>query len=537
MLQTIKLIPILKEMKERYTLLLLAFLALVGTGRLFAQENTIVLHPDKANAVISKNIYGHFSEHLGHCIYEGILVGENSAIPNTRGIRNDVVKALRDISIPNLRWPGGCFADEYHWHNGIGSRNERPTMINTNWGGVTEDNSFGTHEFMDLCEQLGCEPVITGNVGSGTVEEMSQWVEYLNSDNISPMTDLRKKNGHEKAWKVHYWGVGNESWGCGGGMSPEFYFDQLMRYSNFCRNYNGNDLYRVAVGANVDDYNWTETIMRLWSKKSPWEQRLMNGLSLHYYTLCHGWDQKGSATVFNEEEWYSTLSKTLQIDDLINKHLAIMDKYDPSHKIGLVVDEWGDWFNVEPGTNPGFLYQQNTLRDALVAGINLNIFNSHADRIAMANIAQMINVLQSMILTNKEQIVLTPTYYVFRMYKVHQGATLIPITVQCKDYKYGNGSIPSISASASKDATGKIHISLVNLDPNGVNEVSVDLGITGKFNIAGEVLSSKAMNDYNDFNKLPLVVPVMFDKFKLNGSKLAITMPSKSVVSIEIAPR
>ena len=521
-------------MKEKLKLSALTVLFLASSAVSLAQDNVITLQPDKAKIVINKNIYGHFAEHLGHCIYEGIWVGENSTIPNTRGIRNDVVKALRDISIPTLRWPGGCFADEYHWKNGIGPMDQRPTMINTNWGGVTEDNSFGTHEFMDLCEQLGCEPVITGNVGSGSVEEMSQWVEYLNSDNISPMTDLRKKNGHEKAWKVRYWGLGNESWGCGGAMSPEFYFDQLMRYSNFCRNYNGNDLERVAVGANVDDYNWTETMMRLWSKKSPWEQRLMSDISLHYYTLSHGWDNKGSATVFNEEDWFSTMSKTRQIDELINKHTAIMDKYDPTHKIGLVVDEWGNWFNVEPGTNPGFLFQQNTLRDAMVAGINLNIFNMHADRIVMANIAQMINVLQSMILTKKEQIVLTPTYYVFKMYKVHQGATMIPLSIVCRDYTYVGKSVPSISVSASKDKSGRIHITLVNLDPNAGNSVTLNLGLTQNMNVTAEVITSKNMNDYNDFGVAPKVIPGKFDGFKLTGSQLIVSMPAKSVVGLEL---
>jgi alpha-N-arabinofuranosidase len=512
----------------------LALLLLSGSVVLKAQENIITLQPEKAKAVISKDIYGHFSEHLGHCIYEGIWVGENSTIPNTRGIRNDVVKALRDISIPNLRWPGGCFADEYHWKNGIGPRDQRPTMINTNWGGVTEDNSFGTHEFMDLCEQLNCEPVICGNVGSGTVEEMSQWVEYLNSENVSPMTDLRKKNGREKAWKVKYWGVGNESWGCGGAMSPEHYFDELMQFSNFCRNYSGNDLYRVGVGANVDDYNWTETMMRLWSKKSPWEQRLMNGISLHYYTVCNTWEDKGSATVFNEKDWFTTISKTMKMDELITKHLAIMDKYDPAHKVGLSVDEWGNWFNVEPGTNPGFLYQQNTLRDAMVAGINLNIFNSHADRIVMANIAQVINVLQSVILTQKEKIVLTPTYYVFKMYKVHQGATMIPITVACRDYTFDGKSIPSISVSASKDKEGRTHITLVNLDPNASNPVTLNLGLTQKIIVSGEVITSKNINDYNDFGVAAKVVSAKFDGFKLNGSQLVVNMPAKSVVGLEL---
>jgi alpha-N-arabinofuranosidase len=524
-------------MKVKIITAILAVAFLFSGILLSAQENIVTLQPSKATMVINKNLYSHFAEHLGHCIYEGIWVGEKSTIPNVRGIRTDVVSALRDMGIPALRWPGGCFADEYHWKNGVGPRDKRPTMINTNWGGVTEDNSFGTNEFLDLCEQLGCEPVITGNVGSGSVEEMSQWVEYVNSDNISPMTDLRKANGHEKAWKVKYWGIGNESWGCGGAMSPEFYFDQLMRYSNFARNYGDNQLYRIAVGANVDDYRWTETIMKLWSQKSPWEQRLMNGLSLHYYTLCHGWDDKGSATVFTEKDWFSTLKQTCHIDELINKHLAIMDKYDPEHKIGLVVDEWGNWFWVEPGTNPGFLFQQNTLRDAMVAGINLNIFNNHADRIVMANIAQMINVLQSMILTKKEQMVLTPTYYVFKMYKVHQGATQIPVAVTCRDYTVEGESIPSINVSASKDASGKIHITLVNLDPNTENPVTLNLGLAQNISVTGEVVTSKNMNDYNDFGQAPKVVSAKFDKFKAGNGQLQVTMPSKSVVCLEIAQK
>jgi len=525
------------KMKSSLTTIFLAFICAVSGGTVIAQENTVTMQPEKAGTVISKNLYGHFAEHLGHCIYGGIWVGENSSIPNVRGIRSDVVNALRDMSIPNLRWPGGCFADEYHWKNGIGQREKRPAMINTNWGGVSEDNSFGTNEFLDLCEQLGCEPVITGNLGSGSVEEMSQWVEYINSGNISPMTDLRKAGGREKAWNVKFWGLGNESWGCGGAMSPEFYFDQMMRYSNFCRDYDGKGLFRIAVGPNVDDYNWTETMMRLWSKKSWWEQRLMNGLSLHYYTLCHGWGDKGSATEFTEKDWFATLKATCRMEELIGKHLAIMDKYDPGHRVGLVVDEWGNWYDVEPGTNPGFLFQQNTLRDALVAAINLNIFNNHADRIVMANIAQMVNVLQSVILTDKDRMALTPTYYVFRMYKVHQGATLIPVTVSCRNYASGDESVPAVNVSASKDASGRIHVTMVNLDPGNETPVTVNLGSEQKVTVTGQVITSENMNDYNDFGQAPKVIAAGFDKFKAGNGQVKVSMPSKSVVCLEITAR
>ncbi|MDR0731439.1 MAG: alpha-N-arabinofuranosidase, partial [Treponema sp.] len=389
--------------------------------------NRIVVKAQDGDVKISRHIYGHFSEHLGRCIYGGYWVGNDpeaaASIPNTRGIRNDIVAALRQIRIPNLRWPGGCFADEYHWEDGIGPREGRPKMINTHWGGVTEDNSFGTHEFLDLCEQLSdpagprCEPYICGNVGSGTVQELSRWVEYCNFDGISPMAELRKKNGRDKPWKVRLWGIGNENWGCGGDMTPEFYADNYRRYACYARNYGDARLYKIACGPAGDDYNWTEVIM-----KNTAGTGLLNGLALHHYTVPGEWSHKGSATEFSEAEWFSTLRKALYTEELLQKHSAIMDRYDPQRKVGLVMDEWGTWYDVEPGTNPGFLYQQNSLRDALVAGIHFNSFNNHAERLYMANIAQTINVLQSVILTEGPKMILTPTYHAFDMYKVHQDA-------------------------------------------------------------------------------------------------------------------
>lgn len=345
---------------------------------------------------INREIYGHFSEHLGRCIYGGFYVGEDSPIPNTKGIRNDVVEALKKIKIPVLRWPGGCFADEYHWMDGIGPKEQRKKMINTHWGGVVEDNSFGTDEFMELCSQLECEPYVNGNLGSGTVKEMQDWIEYMTFDGISPMSELRAKNGRKEPYRLKYFCVGNENWGCGGNMRPEFYADMYRRYQTYVRNYGSNKIYKIACGPNSDDYNWTETVVKL-------AGRFMDALSLHYYTVPGTWQAKGSATKFTEEEWYITLSKTLKMDELVTKHSAIIRQYDPDNRIGLVVDEWGTWYDVEPGTNPGFLYQQNTMRDALVAGINLNIFNKHSDKVVMANIAQTINVLQAVILTEGEK--------------------------------------------------------------------------------------------------------------------------------------
>jgi len=389
------------------------------------------IHADQPGSVINRNLYGQFTEHLGHCIYGGIWVGEDSPIPNTRGIRNDVVAALRKAQVPVVRWPGGCFADEYHWKDGIGPSAQRPKMINTHWGGVVENNHFGTHEFMDFCAQVGCEPYITGNLGSGTVQEMMEWVEYMTSDADSPMANLRRQNGRNEPWHVKYFAIGNEAWGCGGDMRAEFYADNFRRYNTFLKSYGDNHLYRIACGPSDDDYQWTDTVMAIAGSK-------MNGLSMHYYTLPTGnWKDKGSATQFDEAEWFATLRRTLRMDELITKHSAIMDKYDPQKKVGLIVDEWGTWYNVEPGTNPGFLFQQNTLRDAIVAGLNFHIFQRHADRVVMANIAQLVNVLQSLILTDGPKMTVTPTYHVFEMFKVHQDATALPVDVQTPPYAFG----------------------------------------------------------------------------------------------------
>ena len=390
--------------------------------------NRVVIEADGGAHTIHRNIYGHFAEHLGRGIYEGIWVGDDPLIPHTRGIRDDVVAALRRINVPVLRWPGGCFADEYHWRDGIGPADARPSVVNTHWGGVTENNQFGTHEFLDLCDQLGAAPYICGNVGSGTVQELQEWVEYISFDGRSPMADLRRTNGRDAAWSLPYVGVGNESWGCGGHMRPDYYADLYRRYQTYVRNFSPNHVFKIACGPNTDDYRWTEVLMRE-------AARYMDGLSLHYYTVPGpDWQHKGSATVFDEAAWFTTLRKCLRMDELIQRHAQIMDQYDPEKRVALVVDEWGAWHDVEPGTNPGFLYQQNTLRDALVAALSLHIFQQHAARVRMANIAQTVNVLQALILTDGPRLLTTPTYHVFDLFKGHQDALLLPTAVTCDDY-------------------------------------------------------------------------------------------------------
>ncbi len=508
--------------------ILITSIALMVFAFYTGAQNMLVLHPEKAETLINKNIYGHFSEHLGTLIYGGIFVDEDSDIPNTNGYRNDVLEALKELKVPVLRWPGGCFADTYHWRDGVGPREDRPSIVNVFWGGVTEDNSFGTHEFLDFCELIGTEPYLSINSGSGTVREAAEWVEYVTSGNQSPMADLRRQNGREEPWDVKFWGVGNESWGCGGDMRPEYYADIYRHYAGYIR---GNNLERVAVGPSSGDYNWTEKVMSGLSDKL----HLVQGLSLHHYTLpTNSWSgSKGSATDFEEDQWFSTFKHTLEVEEYIVKHLEIMDKYDPEGRVSLIVDEWGTWYDPLPGSNPGFLQQQNTIRDALVAGVNLNIFNNYAERISMANIAQIVNVLQAMILTDGPEMVKTPTYYAFKMYNVHQDATLIPTSLISEKYEYDGEELPAITSSASvKD--GVTNITLTNVNPN--NAVNIDCYLNGVDfkSISGQIISADVMNAYNDFGKEEKVNIANFDVKKPNNNILSLEIPAHSVVLLQL---
>ncbi len=493
----------------------------------------LYVNPNVKKGHLNPELQGHFSEHLGRCIYEGIYVGENSNIPNVNGMRTDVVEALKEIQVPVLRWPGGCFADEYHWKDGIGPKEKRKKMINTHWGGVVEDNSFGTHEFMELCRQLGCKNYINGNVGSGTVQEMSEWVEYMTFDGISPMADLRKENGHEEPWTVDYFGVGNENWGCGGNMRPEYYGDLYRRYQTYVRNYDPKKpISKIACGANIDDYHWTEKVLET-TFDHGWGY--MNGLSLHYYTVPTGiWEQKGSSTDFDEKDWYRTLKATLKMETLIKRHGAIMDKYDPEKKIGMIIDEWGTWYDVEPGTNPGFLYQQNTMRDALVAGINLNLFNKNCDRVKMANIAQVVNVLQSVILTEGEKMIKTPTWHAFNLYKVHQDAELLESSIETKNIGLEEEyQVPNLTESVSVGKDGKIYMTLTNLSLAENYDIEAIFAETPVKSVKGSILTGK-MKDMNTFDEPDAVHTVDFNSFNVAGNKVNFTIPACSVLLVEV---
>lgn len=495
---------------------------------LSAQEVMISASPAEDAPIINKHIYGHFAEHLGRCIYDGFYVGEDSYIDNTKGVRNDAVEALKAMKIPNLRWPGGCFADTYHWKDGIGPKAERPSMLNIWWGNVKEDNSFGTHEFLDMCELLGTEPYISANVGSGTPQEMADWIKYTTHPaNSSPMPELREENGRKEPWSVKFWGLGNEAWGCGGNMRPEYYADIYRQYATFTTNWNNSDgLVRIASGASSGDYNWTEVLM----KNIP--KNLIEAIALHHYSVID-WSNKGSAKDFSETQYFTIMKRALHMEELIQKHVAIMDKYDPDKKVDLYVDEWGGWYDVEPGTNGAFLYQQNTMRDAMLASATLNIFNNHADRVKMANIAQAINVLQALILTDKEKMILTPTYHVFRMYNVHQDARLIPLEFVAPQYIHENEVLPAISASASQDESGKVHISLVNIDSKQAHTIAIDVSGLDINGVTGEILTSEKIQDHNTFDNPDKVKPAGFSGASLKEGQLKLTIPPFSLIVLE----
>ena len=489
-----------------------------------------LINPNHKISKINKGIYGHFAEHLGRCIYEGIYVGENSKIPNVNGMRIDVVNALKDMGIPVLRWPGGCFADEYHWKDGIGDKANRKKMINTHWGGVVEDNSFGTHEYFELCRQLGCDTYINGNVGSGSVKEMNEWVEYMTFDGVSPMAELRKQNGSEKPWKINYFGVGNESWGCGGNMDPEYYGCLYKRYNTYVRDYNSNNkIKRIACGPNVDDYHWTREVM---DKVKHHAQ----GISLHYYTIPGDtWEHKGSATEFDTKEYYKTLAKAYRIEELINNHIAVMNSVNPQQWINLVVDEWGTWYDVEPGTNPGFLYQQNTMRDAMVAALTLNIFNKHSDRVKIAALAQMVNVLQSVLLTEGDKMIKTPTYHVMHMYRHHQGAKLLESSVTGID-EIGpdEWKVPKVTESVSKDKDGVITITLNNLSIEAAEEVEIQLS-NGEYKVAeSRIVTNSDMHAHNTFEAPEEVVEKDFADYEVKNGNIVAKLPANSVVEIRV---
>lgn len=543
---------------QRYlSILTLSFVALTAFSQAVVSQpavpqTEIVVDRTRAGSEIAPELYGQFAEHLGGCVYGGLWVGTESSIPNIRGYRKDVLEALKELHVPVLRWPGGCYADDYHWRNGIGPRENRPKTLNIYWGNVVDDNSFGTHEFLDLCELLGCEAYVAGNVGSGSVDEMRDWVEYMTSDSDSTLAQLRRKNGRDKPWRIKYFGVGNENWGCGGNMTAEYYSDLYRRYATYVRNFSGNRITKVANGPSGRDVPFMDSLIRKTHEH-------VDAFSMHYYVLPnYDWSTKGRALQFAEPEWFSVMQQSYQVNDLIEDYEAILDEVDPEKRIALYVDEWGTWYERDPLAKTA-LFQQNSIRDAVSAALFLHIFQDHSDRIRMGNIAQVINVLQAMILTRDDKMLLTPTYHVFRMYRFHQGAKHIPLDFKSGDYVSADAAEPSVpgkrfnnnarpgtkwtnrveavSASASLGSDGTIHVSLVNTDPKNSRPIKLRIDQVSVKQVTGEVLAGKVMDEHNTFDAPNTLVPMAISNVKFSGDSVATTLPPMSITTLSIQPK
>ena len=491
---------------------------------------TVTVDTGKPGATIDRHIFGQFAEHLGSGVYGGIWVGKDSSIPNTRGIRNDVVAALRAIKVPDVRWPGGCYADTYHWRDGVGPK--RNARVNTNWGGVIDSNAFGTDEYMDFADQVGTEAYVSLNIGSGTVQEAADWMEYLTADQPTALQQERAANGHPAPYKVAFMGIGNESWDCGGLMTPDEYTARMRLYGRFVNSFNKTPTLKIAVGPGTDDTTWTEAVMKTWKERHGWSFDIQ-GLSLHSYTVAGGWPPHMPAAGFDEQAYANVLAETLKMGPLIDKQAAVMDRYDPDKKIALVVDEWGAWYAPTPGSKPGFLVQQNTQRDAILAALNLNIFTRRADRVRMANIAQMINVLQAMIFTDGPKMVLTPTYHVFHMYVPFQDAVVLPVTYDAGTYVHGGVTLPRLDAIAARGRDGKVYVALTNIDPTAALDVDLAaIGLKAKA-ASGETLSAPKIDSVNDFTHPDTVKPAPI-RATSNGGRLMLKLAPESVTVVEM---
>lgn len=484
------------------------------------------LRADQSGPLVHRYVFAQFAEHLGEGIYGGIWVGPESSIPNTRGYRNDVVGALRALNVPLVRWPGGCFGDTYRWRDGIGPRAKRPVRVNTYWE-TTEPNTFGTHEFLDFAELIGADAYVSVNVGSAPPAEAAEWIEYITSP-VGSMADMRARNGRKQPWKLPVVGIGNELWGCGGQMRPEYAADLTRQYGQFLKMPKGVAAEKIASGPNAQDYQYTEVLMREAGTK-------IDGLGFHYYTIPNRKGARGSATRFDEAEYARTLAKTLLIDEMIVKHSAIMDKYDPQKRVNLAIDEWGILTDVEPGTDPNALFQQNSLRDAILAALNFDIFVRHAERVRLTAIAQMVNVAQAIVFTRGQQMVLTPTYHVYEMYKPFQDAVSLPLALKSSWYNEEQWTIPAVSGSAVRDRSGVIHVALTNVDPNRSANVAVELkGVTPK-QVSGRILTAEqGVTAHNDFGAPNVVAPAPFNGATVEGDSLRVSLPPHSIVVLEL---
>ena len=498
----------------------------------------IEILPGEPIGTINPEIYGHFIEHLGGVIYDGVWVGPDSKIPNEGGIRRSLIDALKAIHAPIVRWPGGCFADSYDWRDGIGAAAERKARTNF-WGG-TDPNSFGTAEFLRFCSLVGTKPYLAANVRSLPARDFYQWVEYCNSPAGSTAgAKQRGALGHPEPYNVRYWGVGNESWGCGGNFTAEEYAAEFRRFTAWVPRYE-KPLDLIASGASDHQVDWTRKLMRALQDKGQLDS--VFGLSVHYYSwnLSGGrttdWNRgKGDALNFNEFEWYEMLAQGSAMDPIIRDHWAVMAESDPQHQIKLIIDEWGAWYRPGTEVRPGFtISQMLTLRDALLSGLTLDIFHRHADKVAMANVAQLVNCLHSLILATEDKFVLTPVYHVFKMYMSHMGAQAVRTEFGAPPLTYDRvgkpATLPGLSGSAS--ISGK-DLTLTVVNPHTSRTLETEIAVRGATITGGrgQILTHADIHAHNDFQHPDVLRPEPVS-VAVSGDRLVHRFPPASVTAL-----
>ncbi|HYK89980.1 MAG TPA: alpha-L-arabinofuranosidase C-terminal domain-containing protein [Acidobacteriota bacterium] len=495
-----------------------AAFSLVASHRSFSQqtqEQRIRINADVGIGTIRPELHGHFAEHLGSCTYGGLWVGKDSRIPNIDGYRKQAVEYLRELGIPVLRWPGGCFADDYHWRDGIGPREKRPRTVNIHWGNYTEDNSFGTHEFVGLCRLIGAEPYFAGNVGSGTPEELRDWVEYCNFPSGSALSDERVRNGSREPFRISYWGIGNENWGCGGNMTPEEYAAQYRRFAGYVRGFGNTRPFPIACGPNGNDTDWSRRFLDAMKGR-----RYPSGFAMHFYS-----GGKNVSTSFTIEAMQEQLSSFAKVEQAIKQQRALMDGYDPERRMGLLVDEWGVWDRMVPEEEKryGRLWQQITVRSAVAAALGLNVFHRQADKLIMCNIAQIVNVLHSMLLTYEDQCIRTPAYYAFELLKAHRAKIAVHVE---------NDDTTPLGLSASASVKEKeLVLSLVN--PKHDTGTKVSCSLTGAAALSGKarILNDTDFNACNTFEYPDRIVP-KDHAVEVEASRIRVELPPMSIVTV-----
>lgn len=483
-----------------------------------AASQSVTIHINTEIGTIRPEFHGHFAEHLGSCTYGGLWVGTDSRIPNINGYRKQAVEYLREVGIPVLRWPGGCFADDYHWRDGIGPVAKRPRRVNIHWGNYTEDNSFGTAEFIGLCRLIGAEPYLAGNVGSGTPQELRNWVEYCNFPAGSTLADERAVNGSPEPYRVRYWGVGNENWGCGGNMRSEEYAGLYRQFATYLRNYADTKLFLIACGPNRNDLDWTRRFFD--TMRGRYGQ--VHGYAMHFYS-----NGKTPATQFTVEALQDQLSSFAKLEAGIVEQRTLLDKYDPQRKIGLMIDEWGVWDRItrEDEQRYGKLWQQITMRSAVAAALGLNVFHRQAEKLVMCNIAQIVNVLHSLLLTDGDRCIRTTTYHVFNMMKSHRGQKALRVEV-------GDSSPLGLSVSASRQGN-ELVATFVN--PRHDQAMKVDCALLGSTAGSAEarVLHDADFNACNTFDAPDRIKP-QGHAVSVNGSRLQMELPALSVATVRV---